>query len=322
MLLPFSISMTIVGIAWYISNVDMLFLSLFFAIITANINDISEFSNDTFLLNALKSLKKTPCCILSEAFNDPAYVLRWTMALRTLTGIFAATSVLISWYFRSDFATGHYLVVSGSWCIVCICWILSCVPLIISLMQCAAATKNDIAIRYRKIVFVWILHDIFLGLFWLYLSIMLYDLADDNDDSEWRTIFLSMLSWHIIILVLHRIYMKGTRESKYHNSQCSTCCGVNTLPVWLDIFLLLSFVSIYMTVIARLQQNNLMSMGMSDGYFVLYLVSVVIAYFCKKILNNLNIDDGKNDKSDRKIKNGKMKNVNLYDGNNTSDLSF
>jgi hypothetical protein len=311
MLLLLSISMCVVGTAWYMANADAFFVSLFVAILSATVHDMYECSHDTFLRDSLSKLKKTPCCIFSESFNDPLYVLRWTIALRCLTGILAATSVLISWYFKGSFATGHYLVVSGSWCVVCVCWILSCVPLIISLMQCAAVTDSKTAVQYRKVVFVWILHDIFLGLFWLYLSLMLYDLADDNDDSEWRTIFLSMLSWHIIILILHRIYMKGTRESNYHSHKCSTCCGPNTKSTWLDIFLLLSFLCIYRTVIVRLQRNNLISMGMSETYIALYVAAIALAYFCKTRLKQITMDGKKDDNIGLKK---------LVHGNGTNEL--
>ena len=320
MLLPFSLAMAVVGIAWYRANVDLLFLSFFVAILSATVHDMYECSNDAFLSKALHHFQKTPCCILSKYFNDPLYVLRWTIALRTGTGALAAVAVLVSWYFKGSFATGHYRVVSGSWTLVCVCWILSCVPLIISLMQCAAVSSSKIAVRYRKIVFVWILHDVFLGLFWLYLSVMLYDLADDNDDSEWRTIFLSMLSWHIIILILHRIYMKDMDESRSSTPSCTACCGPNTSARWLDIFLLLSFVCIYMTVIARLQQNIIMSMGMSESYIALYLSAVAMAYFCKSSLNDT---FAKKEEWDSKRKHGNVfqKVDDLY-GLDASELSF
>lgn len=270
---------------WYKCQVELWFVSIFVTVLTATLYDMQQCLNDPFLSQALQTMKQTPCCTMTDHFKDPRYVLRATAALRVLTGLLAGAAIVISCYFKEDFSTGHYLVVSGSWVTVCLCWFLSCLPLVVSLLQCAAATTTATAVEYRKVVTVWVVHDLFLGAFWLYLSIMLYDLADDGDDSEWRTIFLSMISWHLIILVLHQIYM---RKSKAHLQlpTGTTCCGPDSVDHWLRLFLLLSFVGLYVVVISRMQRNDLGKMGLTVGQLCLFVLSTVVAFFCKTQVQN------------------------------------
>lgn len=274
---------------WYKSQVELWFVSIFVTILTATIYDMQQCLNDPFLSRALQSMKQTPCCTRTGHFQDPQYVLRATAALRVWTGLMAGAAIVVSCYFKEDFTTGHYLVVSGSWATVCLFWFLSCVPLVVSLLQCAAATTTATAVEYRKVITVWVVHDLFLGAFWLYLSIMLYDLADDGDDSEWRTIFLSMISWHLIILVLHEIYMK---KSKTHLQITTgkTCCGPDSVEHWLRFFLLLSFVGMYVVVISRMQRNDLGEMGLTGGQLWLFVLSTLVAFFCKTHVQKLDRD--------------------------------
>lgn len=271
---------------WYDCNVEMWFVSVFVTVLAATVYDLQQCLDDPFLPLALRSMKPTQCCTMAEHFREPHYVLRATTAMRVLTGVMAGSAVVISCYFKEDFSTGHYLVVSGAWVTVCLCWFLSCVPLVVSLLQCAAATTTATAIEYRKVVTVWVVHDLFLGIFWLYLAVMLYDLSDDGDDSEWRTIFLSMLSWHLIILVLHEIYMKKS-DTRLPLPSGRTCCGPSSVQPWFRFFLLLSFVGMYVVVISRMQQNDLGKMGLTDGQLVLFVVATLTAYFCKTQVQQL-----------------------------------
>jgi hypothetical protein len=269
---------------WYKCNVEMWFASIFVTVLATSVYDMQQCINNQFLSKSLQSMKTTQCCTMTEHFKDPRYVLRTTMALRVLTGLLAAGAVVISCYFKEDFATGHYLVVSGSWVTVCLFWFISCVPLVVSLLQCAAATTTTTVVEYRKVVTVWVVHDLFLGIFWLYLAIMLYDLADDSDDSEWRTIFLSMISWHLIILVLHEIYMKNPATRPPLGK---TCCGPGSVQHWFRFFLLLSLVGMYTVVISRMQRNDLGKMGMPVGQLCLFGLATLTAYTCKTQVQKL-----------------------------------
>lgn len=275
MLLVATIAILVGGSAWYMVLSHLWFFSMVVVILSLTAYDMEQTMNNTFLKRAYKKMPATECCAMSEHFKYPKYVLRTTIALRTFAGMCAAVAVVITSYGRHDFATGHYYMVSGSWVFVTVVWVVSCIPMIVSLLQCAAMSDDAIVIEYRKRISVWIIHDVFLGLFWLYLAVMLYDLSDDNDDSEWRTIFLSMISWHLIILVLGEIYMTETSVSS------KSCCGPGNSQAWLRFFLLMAFVGIYCVVIWRMQDNNLTKLGMSPWSFVLFLVSVITAYLCK-----------------------------------------
>lgn len=275
MLLVVTIAILVGGWAWYNVLPYVWFFAMFVVVMSLTVYDMKQNMNSTFLKSAYKKMPATECCAMSEHFKYPKYVLRTTIALRTLAGICAAAAMVISWYCRHDFATGHYYVVSGSWGFVTVIWVVSCIPMIVSLLQCAAVSDDAIVIQYRKTISVWIIHDVFLGLFWLYLAVMLYDLSDDNDDSEWRTIFLSMISWHLIILVLEEIYMKEPSVSS------KSCCGPGNIQAWLRFFLLVAFVGIYCVILWRMQDNNVTKLGMSTGSFILFVGSVITAYLCK-----------------------------------------
>lgn len=250
------------------------FVSVLVGILSLTIYDSIETTNSLFLTNAYATMKATECCALSEHLKYPKYVLRTTVALRSLCGLTAALAICITWSSRQDFSTGHYQTVSGSWVGVCLLWLVSCIPRIVSLLQCAAVSDQPIIIQYRKTISMWIIHDVFLGFFWMYLAVMLYDLSDDNNDSEWRTIFLSMISWHIIIIVLQEIYMKRQATGV-------TCCGPGNIQVWWHFFLLVAFVGMYTAIVSRMQDNKLTLLGMDTGYYVLFCVCTCLAYVCK-----------------------------------------
>ena len=275
MLFVVTIAVLLSGWAWYAALVHYWFLFLLLSIISISIFDMQQNVANEFLNAAYDKMKPTECCALAEHFKYPRYVLRTTVALRALAGLGSVAAIVITWFCRTDFAKGSYVLVSGSWGTVSVVWILSSVPMIVSLMQCASVTSDDIIIQYRKTISVWIVHDVFLGVFWLYLSVMLYDLSDDNDDSEWRTIFLSMISWHIIILILKEIYTRPRQQESI------SICGPENIQLWLRFFLLLSFVGMYVVVSWRMQDNNLIEMGMPLSSLILFATSVMIGYYCK-----------------------------------------
>jgi hypothetical protein len=134
---------------------------------------------------------------------------------------------------------------------------------------------------------MWIIHDLFLGIFWMYLSLMLYDLTDDEDDSEWRTIFLSMLSWHIVVIILRQIYFKGTwslnKVTKPSSERVSPCCSNENAEHWWDITRILCFVLIYGVFILRMQSGSLINMGCSLESVVLFILSIILVCISKEI---------------------------------------
>ena len=199
---------------------------------------------------------------------------------------------------------------------VCVVWFISTLPFLICLVQCAAKTTDtaltpilindeelapggslkigylkvrlvqggELIVRFRKAVSMWLLHDVVLGIFWFYLAVMMYDLTDDEDDSEWRTIFLSMLSWHIIFAVLHQMYLKElwscVRIEQTPNQQ-TPCCGPTSADKWWVICQLGGLAAMYVAFIWRMRLPNLTTMGCSEQSLALFITGVCACYFGK-----------------------------------------
>jgi hypothetical protein len=222
----------------------------------------------------LNDMDKTKCCNMSY-FQDPKSIKTFTLTFRLVTGLMASVALVITYAFKDNIVEQIELV-STCWTIVCIFWFIAVIPLFISLLQCAAAKSTPAILRYRRITSVYILHDIFLGAFWIYLSTMLHDLVDDVDDTEWRKIFLSMLWWHLLILVSLAV-IRIPKKPKI-----TTCCGLNTITFWQEFFLLFSIFCIYLVIIHRMRFDNLTDMKLSVLSLFVFEISLIIIYFCKK----------------------------------------
>jgi len=262
------------GIFWYMVEVELWYLSVLIALLSLTKHDYDTYVTSAVMREGLNDMDKTKCCNMSY-FQDPKSIKSFTLTLRSVTGLMASVALVIT-YISKDNIVEQIELVSTCWTIVCIFWFLAVVPLFVSLLQCAAAKSTPSILRYRRITSVYILHDIFLGAFWIYLSTMLHDLVDDVDDTEWRKIFLSMLWWHLLILVCLAV----TRVPK--KPKMTTCCGLNTITFWQEFFLLLSIFCIYLVIIYRMRFDNLTDMKLSIFSLVAFEISMIIIYFCKK----------------------------------------
>ena len=235
-------------------------------------------------------MKKTDCCLLHDFWSDPISVQWITVMFRVLAAMIALAAVATSWFERHRFLEGHSSTVATVWASASVCWLISCIPLVVCLIHCAATTtfkhdaslnipSEELVLRFRKVYSLWTLHDIVLGIFWLYLSVMIYDLADDEDDSEWRTIFLSMLSWHIVVVVLHYMYFKPfsdvNKESKRSDGPC--CVPRNAEYVW-SFFTICAYIGMYTVVIRRMQRPNLLDLG-TDSMMDPIVFSISLSVF-------------------------------------------
>lgn len=261
------------GLFWYFSEVDWWYFSASLALLSLTKYDYDTYMSSTQIKQGILNMESTNCCNLTY-FNNPKSIKSITLNLRLLTGLLSVVALLAT-YLSKDNITDNIDWICLYWSIVCLFWFVAIIPSLVSLLQCAAAKTTPAIIKYRSIMTVYILHDIFLGGFWLYLSIMLYDLVDDHDDTEWRKIFISMLWWHLIIiscLAVRNIPKK---------SKIKTCCDINTLGAWQDFFFLFSIFCIYLVIIQRMQSQALQAMG--SGFFSLFLfeVSLIVVYFCK-----------------------------------------
>ena len=273
MLEIFVLSSMLSGFFWFNADVTLWFVSVLVATIA-----LTKYDNDTYMTSAdvqegLQKMKTTPCCNLS-CFQNPKLIKIYTLNLRLITGIFAMVSLCVTFFLKEDFANQVQLI-SAYWVVVCLCWFVALIPRVISLLQCAAAQSTPAILRYRNIMSVYLVHDLFLGVFWLYLSVMLYDLVDE-DDKEWRKIFITMFWWHFIILAGLTLYAETEKM------ETKTCCGPKSMNRWRQFFLLFSICISYIIIIERMRADQLSKMGISLPSLCLFELSLILAYFCKK----------------------------------------
>lgn len=244
---------------------------------------------------SIRAMPNTECCLLHEMWSSPHSVLWSTMLFRTLAALVALAAIAVSWRYREDFQQGHYFLISAVWSAASVIWILSCVPMFICLIQCAASSTfhavqcrldpKEIILRFRKVASLWLVHDVTLGIFWLYLSFMLYDLSDDEDDSEWRTIFLSMLSWHILVRAFHEIYLAHLMVLQPISppaTHSAPCCGPNNGRAIWSFVTILSYAGMYVVVILRFNTGSLLAMGTGSVFYpIVYSLCQVLFVLSK-----------------------------------------
>ena len=260
-------------ICWYLDNSKLFLISIALSIAFFTVVNIIELWNDAFLQKSYKHMSKDKkCCLDWFDWSSADSVLGLTCAFRVLASSMAIIACYISWLQRKHFWNDkHYTMISAFWCVPPGLWLISTIPHIICLVQCAAG-DNSRLFAFRKRVTIWILHDIILGIFWLYLACMLYDLADDQDDSEWRTIFLSMLSWHIVIVVLQQIYFTDVWTTSLNVS----CCDPEMIPRWKVFIKILSFGIIYAVVMTILKANETITMKCSLSSVIIFSIAVIV----------------------------------------------
>ena len=271
----FAFSCIVLMWAWWAALPGPFFAIASITIMLMTALDIKTMYNqEQFYNTAIRAMSRTDCCLIHEMWSKPDFVKWATIFLRAVSGLAAVIACATSWFDRERFLSGHYFFITCLWSTTVIFWLLSCLPMFVCLIQCAANTKyaqvsaqissKEIIMRFRKVYSLWLLHDIVLGIFWLYLSIMLYDLSDDEDDSEWRTIFLSMLSWHILVVAINELYMHryySLSPATDRRKDISPCCGPrNAQTIW-SLMSILSFVGMYVVVIVRMQNGSLLKMG-------------------------------------------------------------
>jgi len=265
-------------VSWYYADTKSFLISVALSIAFFTVVNIIELWNDAFLQKSYKHMSKDKkCCLDCFDWSSADSVLRLTCVLRALASSMAIVACYISWIQRKHFWNDkHYTTISAFWCVPPGLWLISTIPHIICLVQCAAGNNSKL-FAFRKRVTIWVLHDIILGIFWLYLACMLYDLADDQDDSEWRTIFLSMLSWHIVIVVLQQIYFTDVWTASLNVS----CCHPKMIPRWKVFIMILSLGIIYSVIMTILKNNAIIQMKCSLSSVILFIAAVLVGYISR-----------------------------------------
>ena len=304
-------------VAWYMSMPTFFTFAVAATIFIATYNHIAHEKEDIFMEQAIYCMSKTECCCMHKLWSDPRSVVWTTTGFKILSGAVGAIATVNTWGSSHVFVNGHYFIVTVVWVISVILWFISCIPIFICLIQCAAeeikqkhpkpiqigdkdnfqilrygqelivdgktvslVSGKDLIVRFRSCMAIQLTHDIVIGIFWMYLSLMLYDLSDDEDDSEWRTIFLSMMSWHIVYITLYHIYLKEIRScvlvSRINKSR--PCCAPSEADKWWSVAQLLGLASVYIGFIWRMREPTLTDLGCSEESLTLIIVGIIIYY--------------------------------------------
>ena len=274
--LLFSCALSLAIWGWWATSPLMFYGGVFFSICLMMYIDISNsIVEDGFLDSAISIMDTTDCCLVHRLWSEPTSVRWTTVSFKILAGLTALCATYVSWRRKDTFIGVHYTLVSAVWISAAVLWVCSCLPMLICLVQCAANPKlkvrkslkikgKELILRFRKVYALWVLHDMVLGVIWLYLSIMLFDLADDMDDSEWRTIFLSMLSWHIVIILLSQVYFEplaNIHPSPTVSSKTTPCCSLEKAKTLWGTMLIIAYAGMYIVIILRTQQDALLDLG-------------------------------------------------------------
>ena len=304
MYILFSLALSLSIWGWWATSPFMFYASVLFSIFVMLYIDVrNKLSPNGFFNTAISIMESTECCLVHRLWSQPTSV-RWTsISFRTLAGLTAIVATYVSWQRRNTFLTGHHTLISILWVAASTLCLMSCIPMFICLVQCAAnptLKKNttlkisgrELILRFRKVYTLWLLHDVVLGVFWVYLSTMLFDLADDIDDSEWRTIFLSMLSWHIIVILLHSVYFEHLATvhplPSAVNQQKPCCSPERAKPLWGGV-LVLTYAGMYTVVILRMQDDALLELGFdSILYPIIFTGSCLLNGLSRAYIHTLN----------------------------------
>ena len=271
-------TLSLAAIAWYNKDPTQWFLSMSVCIFFFTITNVYSLSRNTFLLESYKDMPvNTQCCIPKFGWSSTESVLFLMCSFRSMAGLMAVVSCYVSWSMRERFWTGYHLPVSVCWSATALMWICSSIPHVVCLLQCAASKETPMILKFRSHISIWLVHDIVLGVFWMYLGVVLQDFAENHDESEWRIIFLSMISWHIVIFIVRQLYFSEIWTSTKH----ATCCAPETRGRWANLVMLSSLVVVYSVVLNVLQVT--VSMGCSISQLIIFICAVCCGCLSKML---------------------------------------
>lgn len=271
----------------YISQ--MMYLSEQVRDVSRIINILKD--NQVSGLNKYHNLVKNKKMTRYDFCNRLSSVYDSMMVLRSLAFCGVLTAWAITLVNGESFVSNEEVEwVRWSWFVASLLWLVSLLPLLVSLFQCLIDHPKK-----RSGFMVWLLHDLVLGGFWVYLSYELYDLPNDSDDSAWRSLFRSMIAWHGVIVLFQEIYRGGAVRS------CDTkCFSKESKGAWAVCLRLLGLLSVYVVILIRFEQSNetglssVLSMGLSTPllvFFILGVVCIAIGVYVESLVGKKNDDN-------------------------------
>lgn len=195
------------------------------------------------------------------------------LALRISALVFAIVQIFITMQLKEwnritdDFA--QYCIYAA---LASFLYVSSGIVQVIALCQCGIDFKPS---EKLKLMF-WGIHDIILGSIWLALSFQFHDIVDDNDDSHWRSLFSSMIVFHILS-ILFDIWNNKKYSIDWFQPGFRICSKQTETPIYMFIRFVLYCV-IYFWILMRLHTHKelLTSMGWNDWAAVSITVCAVL----------------------------------------------
>jgi hypothetical protein len=135
---------------------------------------------------------------------------------------------------------------------------LSGLILLITLCQCGINLVGS----EKMILFRWASHDLVLGFIWITLCVQFHDVVNDVDDSKWRSLFCSMVIFHVIVLLIEIFGNKGYNLNCMSGPRLRPCWSEETKPA---IFMMVRFAMyglIYYSMLVRLHDKSNMVVNM------------------------------------------------------------
>jgi len=276
---------------WYEQSARLWFICNLISIFVYNFIHNIELWYSSFFKNAFLYMDDNhECCCHGKCLKADRSLI-WMVVLRYIGGIFACIGMYIS-ILNVHNITGITTSLTILWTISATFWLLSCIPPIICLVQCAAHCKNSedstlkILKRFRTHLSLRIVHDVMLGIFWFYLAFMLDKLVYKNNNEihaeEWRTIFMSMISWHLVIVLVREIYFS---DKPYIFK--GGCCDKKNSWVWFKFVRIGCILLLYNIIIYRVNKPILYTMGCSIYALSGAIVSIVIICGIHAILDKV-----------------------------------
>ncbi len=275
-------------IFWYEQSMYLWLLSLLCSVFIYNIIHNVELWFSPLFNNAFMYMGSNHQCCCHGKCSKPQHSTTWIVILRTLGGLFACISLF---YSIANINHIDITMLKVLWGISSSFWLISCIPMIVCLVQCAAHLKDDsqktikTIKHFRTRIALRIVHDVMLGIFWFYLAFMLdklfdiEDVIDEDEDvthvEEWRIIFMSMISWHLVIVLIREIYFS---EKTYIYK--GGCCDTKNLWVWFKLTRVASLILIYTIIIYRVDKPVLYTMGCTvyaliGGIFAIITICII-----------------------------------------------
>lgn len=273
-----SASLALVG--WFAQLPDMWYSGLAASAFMYNLGHCYEWASSEQIRRGQNAMKivRTCCCEqyaqCRGLWAAPSAAFALLVVIRGFGGLVATAAFMVPVF--GDEA------IQIMWRVAVSLWLVSCVPGFVCLVQCAAYAKNKqlkVLKSFRTHLALRLMHDVMLGIFWLYLALRVDDVlgkASEEDEREWHTIFMSMLSWHLVVVLVRDIYF-----SKTTRFISGGCCDKSNAHLWIKSVRILGITGLYAVVIHRVNDNTrpLGDMGSTGVEFTLVILATALLCF-------------------------------------------